>query len=204
MEILTLKALYKPDFYGFVDDNMMTNKGWLTSFCVYLIDHNIDIIWGCQGRVNHASPAMLDLMYDAGCRFIAYGCESGSQKILDLMNKRITVEQSKQAIINTRKAGIYAHTFWMYGYPGETKKTINETIRFRKEFNIDIPSFFVTPYPETELYRQFEKQIYKEFGSLEDYVCELEEISKPVINLTEFSDTKWLAYKQMLDENREI
>lgn len=208
-EILLLKTLYKPDFYGFVDDNMMSNERWLISFCAKLIDYavlppHVDIIWGCQGRVNNASPAMLGLMHNAGCRFIAYGIEKFSQPILDSMNKKITVEQSIKAILNTRKAGIYAHTFFMFGYPGETKKTINESIRIKKELGIDVPAFWTTPYPGTELFRQFEKKIYQKFGGLENYVCQLEELNKFIINLTEFSDNEILKMKEKDDLNIEV
>jgi len=204
MEILALKAIYKPDFYGFIDNNMMANKSWLTSFCTYLINHNIDIKWGCMGRVDNASPALLDLMHDSGCRFIGYGIESASQKILDLMNKRTTVKQSETAIRNTSNAEIYTHTYFIFGYPGETKETINETIRFRKYFNIDVPAFFATPYPGTKLFKDNEEKIYKKFGNLENFVFELEDAGKPVINLTDFNDSEWISYKKKYDRNEEI
>ena len=87
-------------------------------------------------------------MADAGCVLIGYGIESGSQKILDFVNKQVSVEQAKKAIRLTKKHLGWADCSFMIGYPGETKETIQETIDFCKELDL-APEviFFLTPYP---------------------------------------------------------
>ena len=201
-EVLELKKRYNTDFAGFIDDNMMVNKSWMLEFCAEMA--SMDIRWGCHGRVNNTDKEILDKMVSAGCRWIGYGIESGSQKILDLMNKRTTVEQAKKAILLAREAGLYVNTTFIYGYPGETKKTINESIQFRKELNITTGSFYATPYPGTQLFEQTKNKILSKFNTLEEYVLQLDDADKALINLTDFRDCRWRRNKEKFDSNEEI
>jgi len=127
-EIEILVDRYGVDFVGFVDDNMMASRKWLIEFCDELEKKKFPITWGCHGRVTSATPELLHRMAETGCVWIGYGIESGSQKILDAMNKKASIEKAKSAIRNTRKAGIFPNTTFIFGYPGETRETIQETI----------------------------------------------------------------------------
>ena len=155
-EIEVLVDRFAVDFIGFVDDNMMASKKWLTEFCDLMKGKDLPVTWGCHGRVGSAEPEVLRHMAEAGCVWIGYGIESGSQKMLDAMNKKASVARAKEALSNTRNAGIYANTTFIFGYPGESLETIQETIRFKREMGIECGSFFATPYPGTPLYEQIE------------------------------------------------
>jgi len=92
----------------------------------------LNIKWLCDSRVDLVDPELLNLMRKAGCIGISYGVESGSQEILNSMNKGITVEQAKKALKWTRKANIPINLDLLLGYIGENKKTLNETELFIK------------------------------------------------------------------------
>ncbi|RLB83740.1 MAG: hypothetical protein DRH17_00880 [Deltaproteobacteria bacterium] len=199
-EIEVLVDRYGVDFIGFVDDNMMTSEKRLLEFCDLMERKEFPITWGCHGRVTSAKPEILERMAEVSCVWIGYGIESGSQKILDAMNKRATVDQAKQAIINTRKAGIYANTTFIFGYPGETLETIQQTIDFKREMGLECGSFFATPYPGTPLYDEAQSQIKDE----EAYIRSLGNATEFTINLTEFDDETMFRLKKAMDENRDV
>ena len=118
------------------------------------VEFKKDITWGCAGRVNLMTEDLIAEMADSGCTLIGYGIESGSQRMLDVMKKGVTVKQAKDALRWTIKHLGWADTSFMIGAPGENRETIQETIDFCKELGLN-PAviFFTTPYPGTELYR---------------------------------------------------
>ncbi len=199
-EIEILVDRYGVDFIGFVDDNMMASETRMSAFCDLMEKKRFPITWGCHGRVNNAKPELLHRMAETGCVWIGYGIESGSQKILHTMNKKTTVENAKQAIRNTRTAGIYPNTTFIFGYPGETRKTIQETIDFKKDLEIECGSFFATPYPETPLYNQIRSRIHDE----EEFIRSLGNATQFTINLTDFDDNTLFELKNAMDENRDV
>ena len=199
-EAKTLVERYQVDFIGFVDDNMMASQQWLLNFCDALIELQLPLTWGCHGRVTSARPDVLERMAAAGCIWIGYGIESGSQKILDAMNKKASVARAKQAIIDTRRAGIFPNTTFIFGYPGETVATIQETVDFKRELEIRCGSFFATPYPGTPLYRQIRIRI----GDEEAFIASLRNATDFRINLTEFDDPTLLRLKAAMDQNRDV
>jgi radical SAM superfamily enzyme YgiQ (UPF0313 family) len=195
-----LMDLYHVDFVGFVDDNMMASKKRILAFCELMKEKKFPLSWGCHGRVTSAEPEVLDRMARAGCVWIGYGIESGSQKMLNAMNKKTTVARAKKAIGDTRKAGIYANTTFIFGYPGETINTIQETIDFKKELGIACGSFFATPYPGAPLYEDIREKIEDE----EAYVRSLGNATEFTINLTEFDDQTLFRLKKAMDENHDV
>ena len=200
VEIEILVDRYGVDFIGFVDDNMMASEKRIIEFCDAIEKKKFPITWGCHGRVTSAKFEVLDRMADVGCVWIGYGIESGSQKILDRMNKRAKVEQAKEAILNTRAAGIYPNTTFIFGYPGETRNTIQDTVDFKRELNIECGSFFASPYPGTSLYEQVRSQVKDE----ESFIQTLGNAAEFTINLTDFDDETLFKLKRAMDENRDV
>jgi len=196
-EIEILVDRYGVDFIGFVDDNLMVSKKWLAEFCSEMEKKRFPLTWGCHGRVSSAEPEILDRMAGAGCVWIGYGIESGSRKMLKAMNKKATVEEAKDAVRNTRRAGIYPNTTFIFGYPGETRETIWETIDFKRETGIECGSFFATPYPGTPLYEQMKDRI----GDEEAFIGRLGNATDFSINLTEFDDASLFELKKTMDAN---
>jgi radical SAM superfamily enzyme YgiQ (UPF0313 family) len=199
-EVETLVARYGVDFIGFVDDNMMASEERLLQFCDLMEKKRLAITWGCHGRVTSARPEILERMAETGCVWIGYGIESGSQKILDAMNKKAKLEQAKKAIRDTRKAGIYPNTTFIFGYPGETLETIRETVNFKREMELECGSFFATPYPGTPLYQQIRRRIADE----EVFIESLGDATKFSVNLTDFSDAELFRMKEAMDRNEDV
>lgn len=142
----------------FYDDLFTASSSRLKAICNKIIDKRIDITWSCDARINSVSPESLALMKKAGCWEIAYGIESGSQEILDLLAKGIKLEEIERDVRLTHKAGIKIKGLFMMGHPLETIQTIKETLALAKRlpFNIINISKF-TPFPGTDIYKDIHK-----------------------------------------------
>jgi anaerobic magnesium-protoporphyrin IX monomethyl ester cyclase len=122
--------------------------------CDELIKRRFDLIWSCGSRVDRISKEMLIRMKDAGCYHISYGVESGSQKVLDMAKRNMKVNQIKEAFKITREVGLEVSAFLMFGLPGETEETLEETSSLIKKIKPDfISASLVGIYPKTELYQ---------------------------------------------------
>ena len=135
------------------DDNFLVLRQRLKDICQTIINKKIDISFSVMGRVDMVNEEILDLLKKAGCWQINYGLESGSQKILDILHKNITIKQSLEALKLTKKAGIRTKGLFMMGCFGETKETIRETINFIKKAPLD--DFHITcftPLPGAQSY----------------------------------------------------
>lgn len=191
-EIKYLKEKFQVEGIFFNDELVIVNKKRMHELCDAILPLNLK--WNCQGRVDTVDLGLLRHMGDAGCMAVGYGVESGSQKILDMMNKRATVKQAEQAIKNTVRAGLYPIVQLMFGYPGETKETIQETIDFFKR--VDNPGDElspVTPLPGTRLWDYtLEKQLVKDEKTLLENLDGGYMPDAPVlVNYTEFSDEEF-------------
>ena len=117
--------------------------------------------WITNSRADTVDKEMLGWMKRAGCWMIAYGFESGSQKVLDNAKKGITINQIKDAAKWTEEAGIKVWGYFIIGLPGETKESIAETIRLSKELPLYSANFAVgAPYPGTDFYNAAKMQAY--------------------------------------------
>lgn len=197
-ELVELKNKYIIDFVGFVDDNMFVSKKWVLKFCAQMKELNL--LWGCHARVNEVDEEILSAAFDSGCRWIGYGIESGSQKMLNLMNKKASVDQGQKAIEMTRDAGIYPNTSFIYGFPGESKSTVDETISFCNSLRIKPSFFFAIPYPGSELFKSNSLKIVLRMGGFERFIEQLGDAKDFVINLTDMPDTKFFKMKEHLNK----
>jgi radical SAM superfamily enzyme YgiQ (UPF0313 family) len=148
----------------FRDDNFTAFRKRLMEFCRLLTEDRLDLVWSCAGRIDMINEEILKVMKDAGCWQIWYGIESGSQRILDLINKKTTLPMIRQSIELTARAGIHSCGFFMIAHPTETTEEIEQTIRFATTLPIQEAHFSITtPFPGSELYRRAH-----EFGSFDD------------------------------------
>ena len=199
-EIQLLKRTYNLNGITFNDDTFVLDRKRVQSFCAELIRSNTGIHWACNGRANLVDSELLKTMANAGCKYIAYGIESGNQAILDSLNKKVTVEQAKQAIELTWKAGIFPHAYLMIGMFGETRETIEDTLRFCKDTCCGFNFSYVTPFPGTMLCRQATEagimpdvEALLQDGKLNDIATTL------VVNLTGLSDEELGKLKRMAE-----
>ncbi len=154
-EIEHLINVYQAKGIYFEDDTFTAIPKQVIEICDEILKRKIKIPWLCLGRVDCINEELLKKMKAAGCTMIRYGAESSSQKLLDRVNKKITVEQIVKAIEMTKKNGIETYADYLLGLPGETKETLEETIKFAIRIDTDYVQFpVVIPYPGTELYRE--------------------------------------------------
>ena len=154
-EIEILVEKYNAKGVYFREDNFTASPKRVTSICDELIRRKIDIEWICESRVNLLSLKLLENMYKAGCRAMWFGVESGSQRILDFLQKDITTEQVINAFILCKKVGIKTGASFMVGIPGETKEDMRKTFELAHRIDADWPWFSSFQCrPGSELYNK--------------------------------------------------
>lgn len=152
-DIKYLADTYQVKALTFFDDDFFAIKKRTIRICELIKEKNIDIIWGCNGRVDTVDAQVLRIAREAGCRQVAFGMESGSQKILDVLNKRTTVSQNAHAVRLCRDAHVSCVAFFMLGSPHETREDVELTRKFIMNSGIDcIGLCMATPFPGTKLW----------------------------------------------------
>ena len=148
----------------FREDNFTLNEKRTNEFCELLLQKNINISWACETRVDNLSQELVALMARAGCRAFYLGVESGSQRILDYLNKGITVKQIVDAITWSKDAGINTYCSLIAGIPGETSKDLRQTIRLMKRLRPYQYSFNIfVGLPDSPLYQEIKKNNSHEY-----------------------------------------
>lgn len=164
-ELEIIQTDYNPDTLWFVDDVFTISHKWMNEFTNELKRRNLKINYECITRADRLNEEVISMLKESGCFRVWIGAESGSQKIIDAMDRRVDVEQVREMIKLTRKHGIETGTFIMLGYPGETEKDIEETIKHLKESNPDYFTITIAyPINGTELYLEIEAKQNKLFN----------------------------------------
>jgi radical SAM superfamily enzyme YgiQ (UPF0313 family) len=140
-----------------VDDNFTMFPKRVMEICRLIKERNIEVDLVCEGRVDTASKEMYENMADAGCRFLFFGLESGSQKILDYYEKKTTVEKGEKAVELAQKAGLDVIGSFVIGAPIETEEDFQKTLDLATRSELDVIEMnLLKVLPGTELWRRFE------------------------------------------------
>ncbi|MBF0588879.1 MAG: radical SAM protein [Magnetococcales bacterium] len=209
-----LEALIERYDVGFVvwnDENFGTDKRWLKAFCQGI--RKYDLLWTVSGmRTNCIDPASIQLMKEAGCTTIVYGMESGSDAVLQMMEKKITVAQNRQAMAWTLEADLDTTVQLVIGMPGESPETVAETSAFvqycqslRPEHDPSrISITYAQALPGTPLY-EFARQkglIEPGFDGEEKYLLEISDADAAdvtrTINFTDYPDLELHAWRRRI------
>lgn len=159
-ELLYIKENYNPDMIWFVDDVFTIHHRWLKEFAEQIQQKNAIIPYEIISRSDRLNEEVLQLLKESGCARIWIGAESGSQKIIDAMDRRVDVMETRQMIVAAKKAGIKTGTFIMLGYPGETKEDIRQTIEHLSVSDPDDYTITVAyPIKGTPLHNEIENKI---------------------------------------------
>jgi anaerobic magnesium-protoporphyrin IX monomethyl ester cyclase len=154
------------------DDTFTLDKERAKRICRLMIEKKLNVSWYCFSRVNGISRDLVGIMKKAGCYSIGYGVESASEEVLQNIKKGITPDEVRRAFKITRDFNIRILAFFMFGNPGDTRKTIEETIRFAKELKPELAFFnLLVPYPGTEIYDNLDKYGFKLCGDLRSFVA---------------------------------
>ncbi|UCE73454.1 MAG: B12-binding domain-containing radical SAM protein [Methanomassiliicoccales archaeon] len=151
-EIEELKEKYNIDGMWFLDDTFTLNKKWVVDFCNNLRKNKIELVWGCQARANTIQEDVLIEMKKAGCAQLDVGVESGSERILKVLQKKTNPKMIEDAFSMAKKVGLRTMASFMLGNPEETMDDINKTLELAKKIDPDFTLFFfTTPFPGTKL-----------------------------------------------------
>lgn len=153
-EITDIKA-HGYDGLWIGDDCFTLDMDHVRSFCRRMTAEHLDMKWTCLSRVDAVTEADVRLMKQAGCRKVFFGLESGSDVVLRKMNKHATVADAERTLRLFADARVRTAGFFMVGYPGETRETIEQTFHWALSLPLDEISFTVPyPLPGTRLYEQ--------------------------------------------------
>lgn len=162
-EIKELAGKYGVREITFQDDTFTADRGRVLKLCSLLKESGLDLTWSCMTRVDLVDAELLAAMKSAGCFSIAYGIDGAADGSCGLMNKGFDPARAKKAVIETRAAGIESRGYYIFGYPGETRASLEASLPRIKEINTDHVFFaFAHPFFDTALYREA-----KEKGLLE-------------------------------------
>ena len=177
------------------DDTLTVDKKRAIAISQEIMNRNLKIIWSTNSRAD-ADYETMRMMHKSGCRLLCVGFESGSQEILDKLQKHIRRERYMKFRRDAARAGLLIHGCFMYGNEGETKETMRQTLELAKELNCDTAQFYpIMVYPGTRAYDDYKEKGYITAKSFSDWltpeglhncVVSLPNISKD--ELVEFCD----------------
>jgi anaerobic magnesium-protoporphyrin IX monomethyl ester cyclase len=134
------------DRVWFADDCFTLNRGQVLGVCDELTKRGLRVGWECLSRVDTMDREVAGRMRAAGCVRVFFGIESGTDVVLSLMRKQITVEQARNAVYSAKSTGLQVGAFFILGYPGENDDSVLNTVRFASGLPLDYLSFTL-PYP---------------------------------------------------------
>lgn len=169
--------------FDIYDSTFTADRKRVIEICSEIRRRKLDVGFTVRSRVDVITREVVDSLKSAGCHTIMYGIESSNQDILKLMNKGISPELVRETVNYTRQSGMETLGFFLFGFPGETRETIEDSIRFSLELPLDYALYSVLlPLSETDIY-----DYYRERG-MGDYWAEYTlDTSKD--DLIEFIDT---------------
>lgn len=142
---------HKIKFFTISDDNFIPFKSTAFKVCDFLKKYNVHFF--CYGRADYVNDEILRALKEAGCHTIQIGIESGSQRILDLLNKRTTVKQNFDAVMSCKRTGVYCDASLMMGLPTENSEDLKKTIDFIKKTKPDTVNLTMySPLPGPPLF----------------------------------------------------
>jgi anaerobic magnesium-protoporphyrin IX monomethyl ester cyclase len=159
-EVEWLLSTYQPDMVWIADDVFTIHHGWLRTYAAEMRQRGLRVPFECISRADRLNPEAADLLAELGCFRLWIGSESGSQRILDAMDRGVTVQQVQSAVTLCKQRDIQTGMFLMWGYEGEELQDIEATIEHVKRTDPDL--FFTTvsyPIKGTPYYERVAKSL---------------------------------------------
>ena len=149
--MVELSEKYGIKAFRIMDDSFTVNRRWVWNFCRFIRDYGFRM--ACLTHANSVDRETLEVMKETGFEFIAIGVESGSDEILKLCNKNITIDGVKRAVEIIKSVGLKVEALFMLGLPGETSGTLLQSYVIAQELKADRTHFqYFTPFPGCEFY----------------------------------------------------
>ena len=189
-ELEFLHNTYGAKYFAFIDDAFTVDNHRTIEICEEIKKRKLKIKWACETRVDRVTKNLLLKMKEAGCADIWFGIESGSQRLLNTMEKGISLEQTIKAFKWAKEAGIKPNPNVIIGVPGETRETARETIKFVEKLIPDYMGCYTiaTPYPGTPMYDYIQKNGLLRVTDFEKYDNATALFETPTLSLKELRE----------------
>ena len=192
-EIEELIDKYHINDIGFMDDTFMLNKSRASEIADEIKARDLDISFVASSRVDRVDKDLLENLKSSGLKTIYYGVESGSQRILDLMKKGITIKNVEDAVKVAKDVNLDVLTSFILGYPGETEADMNKTIDFSTKLDSDYCQYSIlTPFPGTPIYDDLIKKDLIDNDEWNKYT-----VLKPILKYSEIGLSKKMVERKL-------
>jgi anaerobic magnesium-protoporphyrin IX monomethyl ester cyclase len=196
-EIEFLRKNYNAEQFTFYDDAFTVNQARTAEICDEIERRGLRIKWDCETRVDMVSKELLVKMKQAGCIAVWFGVESGSQQVVNAMAKGFSLNQIRRAFKWTKEAGLMTVAGVILGFPGETKETAWETIRFVQELNPNDVGFYIaTPYPGTPMYDEVKAKGWLRITDFNKYDTATPVFEIPTLSMQELVQIREQAFQK--------
>lgn len=184
-EIKYLVTNYGMDGVYFADEMWGGNRTEMRMICDSLKSLDLKFVWGCQTRIGVFNEEDFRYMYDSGCRWVFFGVESGSERILKMMNKRIPFNRIEETFSNCRKAGIIAIASFIVGFPDETVEDVAKTVELIEKLETPLINLnYFALVPGSDIYnRMIEEGRYPKITDLSQ-LADIRPIERNEYNFT--------------------
>ena len=199
--ITHLRMTYCINFVSFIDENMAANRKWFMEFCDKMEESGLATLihWGMVCHSRTVDAELLTKAKDVGCRYISYGGETSSEKLLKQIGKGQNKEQMTSALTATQAAGINPIMSFIIGFPETTIDDLIGDTQYFIDNQIYVNPFFLQPYPSTQLYKQYKDKIIEQHMTEEEK--ELLSNPTPENYVKVFKDDPVVPSKSQLQKN---
>jgi len=189
---------YRPGEIFFDDDTFTIGKSRVMDICREIRDRNLEVVWSCMGRTDTVDPEMLAEMFSAGCRKIKFGVETGSERMMETIQKGLDLSRVGDVFESARSVGMEVHGTFMIGLPGETRETVKETVNLASSIPMDSVQFSIaTPFPGTRFYAECVQNGWLVTENWDDFDGNFGSVvSYPQLSKVEIEELLYFAYRE--------
>jgi len=196
-ELEYLTKTYNATNFTFCDDAFTIDQARIEELCREIKARKLKIVWNCGTRVDKVTKELLIKMKDAGCVSVWFGVESGSQEVLNVMHKGISTSQTIKAIGWVRELGLTPVPNVLLGFPGETKESAWQTIKFVEKVSPDNIAFYniATPLPGTPMYDMVKENGWLKIDDFDKFNCKTPLFETPTMSMEELAEISEKAFQ---------
>lgn len=200
-EVKYLEEKYKLDGVNFSDEVLMLTEDEINQIARFRKENNLNFYWGGQTRADaYESEETLRMMYDAGCRWLLLGLETGSPEMRRTINKQMDHDMIRAFVDKCTRVGITTFGSFIFGFPGETPEQLKETAQFALSLNLDafLVNYFVL-IPKTPICKKLESEGKVDLSDILDGENAYKQFQKLTNNYSEIPDRELKVVKSYFD-----
>ncbi len=196
-ELEFLNKTYGANHFTFYDDAFTVDQNRTEELCNEILNRNLKIRWNCETRVDMVTKDLLSKMKKAGCTDVWFGVESGSQKVINAMDKGIMIEQTVRAFKWAHEVGLMTVANVILGIPTETEESAWETVKFVEKLNPnDVGYYIATPYPGTPMYEHVKETGLLKITDFDKYDTATPTFEIPLLGMDKLREIREKAFQR--------